>query len=350
MRTMLIAFLLTLPIHAASSVEPTVAGRVVDSGGKPVIGAVISSRWNFQGVEASAIPAGPRAVTDASGHFSPLWVGRSVDKLAVMVYDSVRRQGALLALTRADLTKPLIVKLRPLQRVYLDLRGPRSIQQAYAQATLNTQYGVFVAGVFVRSGLLLLPPGNYELLTTIEGTSSRRLSFSVIDSEVRLPVIELHLSPMVQHYGHGTPEVATLLDMDQSPYNIGDLRGRWTLLYFWADWCSPCVNVGVPKLIAFAQEHSGLHDQFRIIAVHERRPGEGGSWMEFRAKTAKFESNVWHGIPPFVIAYDETMAMTREWGIEGIPTTALIDPNGNLVQGGDLSMLAAELAEGRGFD
>jgi hypothetical protein len=44
------------------------------------------------------------------------------------------------------------------------------------------------------------------------------------------------------------------------------------------------------------------------------------------------------------MAYDETMSMTKDWGIDAVATTALINPNGDLVQRGDLSKLAAELA------
>ena len=343
MRLLLLIVLIS-PVLRASNIEPTVSGKIVDSHGKPVAGAVISAKWKLQGTGDSAVPYGPRAVTEASGHFSSLWIGSTNCRSAFMVYDSFRKEGAVVDMATADLGKPVVVRLKSLQTVHFDLRVPASINSTILPGELSTQSGVVVGGLSAGSGSLLLPPGNYDLFAVTEDTLPERAPFSVSDKEVSLPILELKLSPMAHHYGHGTPDLSTLLDMDHSPYNIGDLRGHWTLIYFWADWCSPCVKEGIPKLIAFANEHSGLHDQFRIIAIRERRPGEKGDWDDFHSKTLKFENSVWHGVPPFVMAYDEAMSMTKDWGIDAVATTALINPNGDLVQRGDLSKLAAELA------
>lgn len=344
MRSLLLIFLIC-PVLRASNIEPTISGKIIDSHGKPVAGAVISAQWKLQAPGDSVVPFGPRAVTEASGHFSSLWIGSMSGRSAFMVYDSLRKEGAVIDMATPDLGKPLVVRLKPLQTVHFDLRVPASIDSTIPQSQLSTRSGVIVVGLSAGSGSLLLPPGKYDLFAvTEEDTRPVRASFSVSDKEVSLPILELKLSPIAQHYGRGTPDLSTLLDMDHSPYNIGDLRGHWTLLYFWADWCGPCVNEGIPKLIAFANEHSGLHDQFRIIAIRERRPGEKGDWDDFHSKTLKFENSVWHGVPPFVMAYDATMRMTKDWGIDAAATTALINPNGDLVQRGNLSTLATELA------
>ncbi len=158
-----------------------------------------------------------------------------------------------------------------------------------------------------------------------------------------LPPLKLTLSPMAQHYGHGTPELSTLRDMNHEPFEIGPFQGHWTLIYFWADWCVPCIQEGIPKLIAFTQAHIDSAEKFRIIAVHENSRNEAGDWNDFHTKTLKLESELWHGTPPFPLVYDETTRMTSDWGVHAFPTYALIDPDGNLVRGGDLSKLKAEL-------
>ncbi len=147
------------------------------------------------------------------------------------------------------------------------------------------------------------------------------------------------LSSMARHYGHGTPAMSTLQDMEHKPFEIGSLRGHWTLLYFWADWCVPCVQVGIPDLIKFVNTHSDSRDKFRIVAIRENRINESGDWNDFHAKTLKLEKDLWHAVPPFPLVYDETTRMTADWDVHQFPTYALIDPSGNLVRGGDLSML-----------
>lgn len=171
-----------------------------------------------------------------------------------------------------------------------------------------------------------------------------------IDCQPNLGVLPLKkqdqavtLSPMEQHYGHGTPKMSTLQDMDHRPFEIGSLRGHWTLLYFWADWCVPCVQEGIPNLIAFAKAHRASEDKFRIVAVHENNVYESGDWNDFHGKTLNLEKEVWHGAPPFPLVYDETTHMTSDWDVHQFPTYALIDPGGNLVREGDLSMLKARV-------
>jgi hypothetical protein len=53
-------------------------------------------------------------------------------------------------------------------------------------------------------------------------------------------------------------------------------------------------------------------------------------------QTLKLEKSVWHFVPAFTVAYDETNRMTSDWGIRQVPSVALIDPNGNLVRDGNL--------------
>ena len=42
------------------------------------------------------------------------------------------------------------------------------------------------------------------------------------------------------------------------------------------------------------------------------------------------------------MVYDESSRMTTAWGVHELPTSALIDPHGNLVRGGDLAVLLAK--------
>lgn len=144
---------------------------------------------------------------------------------------------------------------------------------------------------------------------------------------------------MAQHYGHGTPRVSPLTDMQHKQFRIEPFKGHWTLLYYWADWCMPCVREGIPQLIAFANSHQQDRAEFRIVAIRFNSIHEAGDWNTFHAVTEKLEKEVWHAVPRFPLVYDESMQMTKDWGIHELPTYALVDADGNLVPGGSLDKL-----------
>lgn len=196
-----------------------------------------------------------------------------------------------------------------------------------------------------NSGSLALPPGMYELHASAPDTIPATGRFTVENSDVNLQPLKLRveLSPMTRHYGKGTPRLSPITDLDHRSFDIGPLTGHWTLLYFWADWCYPCIAEGIPKVNAFALSHRDKQSLFRIVAVHRNDKDESGGWNDFREKTMQLEKSVWHFVPAFTLAYDETTRMTSDWGIHQVPTSAFIDPKGNLVRNGSLEMLAKEL-------
>ena len=156
-----------------------------------------------------------------------------------------------------------------------------------------------------------------------------------------------HNTPaMAQHYGHGTPPVSVLTDMENKPFAIESFRGHWTLLYFWADWCVPCIQEGIPALSSFVKT-SKDPSTYRIVAIRYNSLDESGDWNTFHSKTEHLEHTLWNGVPPFPIVYDSTTRMTSDWGIHELPTYALIDPQGNLVPNGNLSVLQSALEKSK---
>ena len=154
-------------------------------------------------------------------------------------------------------------------------------------------------------------------------------------------------SAMAQHYGHGTPPLSPMTGMDQKPFQVEPLKGHWTLLYYWADWCVPCVQEGLPLLISFANTHQADQVKFRLVAIRRNSNDEPGDWNDFHKQAIRLEQEVWHTAPSFPLVWDNTTRMTTDWGIHELPSYALIDPNGDLVKGGDLKMLEEKLQTGR---
>ncbi len=339
---LMVLLLICFPLCAINEVL-ALTGVVVDVQGRPVSEAVLCSQWGPPKAAAVALPLGPSVMTDAAGHFSLPSSLIMSSRLALLVYNSTNTQGALVDMAITDAVQPLTIRLQPLHAVRYLLRVPVPIGANENTAHIWTQSGEVVGSVLGIKGTLMLPPGKYELKTGVDDTDRASQPFTVAGTDVTLEPLQLALSPMAQHYGHGTPTVSTLRDMNRQLLDIGSLQGHWTLLYFWADWCLPCIREGMPKLIAFATAHNAARDKFRIVAIHENQLTEDGDWSDFYTKTTKLEKEVWHSVPPFPIAYDETTRMTSDWGVHQFPTYALINPAGNLVRGGSLSMLETEL-------
>jgi thiol-disulfide isomerase/thioredoxin len=326
-----------------AATAPSCKGIVLDAQRKPVASAIISEQWK---------PATPGSLpesltntvkTDATGHFSlgPLSVFN--EHVAFMVYDSTGKHGALVDSSSVKAAEPLEIGLKDLQATHYEILPPGSSEEEYT-GRLYTGSGVPVAPLVKIRGTVMLPPGKYELRTSTRDSDLGTQRFEVQHREVMLPPLRLDFSPMARHYGHGTPELDTLTDMNDRPFKMDSLQGRWTLIYFWATWCVPCVREGMPKLIAFAEANRSSAGKYRVVAIHENSSSENGTWQEFHRKTLKLERDVWHiNAPPFKIVFDKTAHVTSSWGIRVFPTYALVNPSGDLVKGGDLSTLEAEL-------
>lgn len=173
---------------------------------------------------------------------------------------------------------------------------------------------------------------------------SAALAFSSLLSHRETQSAPENSPAMAAHYGHGTPRLVPMTDIDGKPFSVDSLKGHWTLLYFWADWCVPCIEHGIPELSTFVDHTSSDRDRYRIVGIRFNSTSEAGDWNDFKKKTQHLEQTLWHRVPPFPLVYDSTTQVTTNWGVHALPTYALIDPKGNLVPNGDLDMLKKALA------
>ncbi len=167
--------------------------------------------------------------------------------------------------------------------------------------------------------------------------------YSLSIGNVQAQSASVNTPAMAAHYGHGTPRFVPMTDMDGKSYSVEPLKGHWTLLYFWADWCIPCIEHGIPQLSAFVHSTTAERSRYRIVAIRFNSTSEDGDWNDFKMKTEHLEKTLWHETPPFPLVYDSTTQVTANWGIHALPTYALIDPKGNLVPNGDLEALKKAL-------
>ena len=94
-----------------------------------------------------------------------------------------------------------------------------------------------------------------------------------------------------------------------------DLRGRWLLVNYWAEWCSPCIKE-MPELKKFSDRYA---DKAALFTVNF----DGASGEELRRQVQKLAIEV-----P-VLSRDPAAVL----GIErpqGLPTTYVFAPDGTL--------------------
>ena len=115
----------------------------------------------------------------------------------------------------------------------------------------------------------------------------------------------------------GSPQAKefTLASVHGKEINLDDFRGKFVLLNFWATWCAPC-RKEMPAM-------SNLHNKFygrglEVVGVHVG-PSLAG--------VKKFLESV---PVDFTILLDKDMSLAS-WGVRGLPTTFLINPEGKLI-------------------
>ncbi len=116
-------------------------------------------------------------------------------------------------------------------------------------------------------------------------------------------------SPMI---GKPAPEL-TLSLLDGETRKLSDYRGKTVILDFWATWCGPCV-VGLPQVMEVAAERP---DDVVLVAVNQ---DEDAETIETFLKT--------HGWSELNVALDDAGNAGRQYGVNGIPHTVVVAPNG----------------------
>ena len=101
-------------------------------------------------------------------------------------------------------------------------------------------------------------------------------------------------------------------DKDPKAIALAGARSKPILLHLWASWCGPC-RAELPVLMQFAK--TGPAD---LVAV---------SVDDHYEDVVKF----FHGKVPAEVVWDKTISLERALGVENIPTTFLVDTNGNVI-------------------
>ncbi len=104
-------------------------------------------------------------------------------------------------------------------------------------------------------------------------------------------------------------------DANNAQHALSDFRGSYILLNIWATWCAPCTHE-MPSLDALQKQFGDK--KLHIVTLSEDR---GDAIVTGFYKT--------HNIANLPVAIDTAGTAPSAFHLNGLPTTLLIDPQGN---------------------
>jgi peroxiredoxin len=119
--------------------------------------------------------------------------------------------------------------------------------------------------------------------------------------------------------GSATAPASTFVLLDGSKRTTEDLKGRVTLVNFWATSCVTCV-AEMPKVIATYDKYKARGYDTLAVAMSYDPP----SYVVNYTETRKL---------PFQVAIDNTGAVAKAWGdVQLTPTTFVVNKKGEIVK------------------
>ena len=105
-----------------------------------------------------------------------------------------------------------------------------------------------------------------------------------------------------------------LTDSDGKLHSLGDYRGKWVIVNFWATWCPPCLEE-IPDLVAVTEARKDV----QVFGVA----------MEFQdsKQVLQFAEGMFVNYP--IVLGDRNTA-DQVGKVQGLPTTFIYDPQGKL--------------------
>ena len=121
--------------------------------------------------------------------------------------------------------------------------------------------------------------------------------------------------------GDMAPELA-MNDVDDKPFSLSQLRGKYVLIDFWASWCGPCREEN-PNIVAAFNQFKDKN--FTVLGVSLDKNKQ--AWID----AIKEDKLTWQHISD--LKYWSSAAAPL-YGFDGIPYNVLIDPQGKIIASG----------------
>jgi len=109
----------------------------------------------------------------------------------------------------------------------------------------------------------------------------------------------------------------TLKSLQGEQVSLDQYKGKYLLVNFWATWCGPC-KMEMPSLEALYQRFKT--EEFDILAISNDMYGEIVVEPYIKANNLSF-----------TVLLDTQLKVSYQFGVISLPTTFLIDPQGNII-------------------
>jgi len=306
-----------------------IQGYIVDSTGKPTVGANIDSFWSANGIRSSDVTALNNTKNDEELRTYWTHVGEMVpfksehscksdidgsfkltiddDCHAVMAIDRLQKTGGIAILRKGREEEPIEIRLLPLihvqgtlkcvvtnkapywSHVYIsvpsDPERPLDCLRLVSCGSFDGQFefelpaGPYVLNAYGES--IRKQKEDIDVRAIPDLTLTLRPSMSVVDLGALQLVPSLSLDrrkdmaqldgtwgDYTKHYGETPPNwhVTDALGVNKD-VNVADFKGKWLLIDFWAMNCPPCLGENLPRLMKFYDEHEAQRKQFEIVSI-----------------------------------------------------------------------------------
>jgi peroxiredoxin len=128
-------------------------------------------------------------------------------------------------------------------------------------------------------------------------------------------------APCLLSLGERAPQLAGP-DLSGGKRQLSDYQGKWVFIDFWASWCSPCMRE-LPNVVSLHNELSSRPD-FTVLSVSL---DDESTYPALTKVTSRYSID-------YPVIYDGSGWMNsnaRDWCVDAIPATFLVDPQGNVV-------------------
>lgn len=109
--------------------------------------------------------------------------------------------------------------------------------------------------------------------------------------------------------------------VDGELLSLNDIKGKATIIDFWASWCKPC-RIENPNVVRVYEKY---HDKgLEIISISLDRAGQKERWL----KAIEDDNMNWHHVSNLKF-WNEPVA--KMYNVSAIPATFILDKNGKIV-------------------
>jgi thiol-disulfide isomerase/thioredoxin len=118
---------------------------------------------------------------------------------------------------------------------------------------------------------------------------------------------------------------APIYDLNGGKKMLSHLKGKYTLITFWATWCRACVSE-MPYLEKLAQQFK--HDPINFVTITRSYPSQTTETVKtFRQKNGLMSLDFYEDSD----GKDSRAQIHKSLGVNSLPSAVLVDPKGQIV-------------------